>query len=70
MKMWLSTTTLILSFLLTNQIRVQTSTVSNHTASNYRHSIGSSLFLLGNFAPGNPPCFFQLNYGNRLLVLI
>jgi len=28
-----------------------------------RHSIGSSLFLLGNFAPGNPPNYFQLNYG-------
>lgn len=31
-----------------------------------RHAIGSSLFLLGNFAPGNSPCFFQLNYGYQL----
>jgi hypothetical protein len=30
---------------------------------NRRHSIGSSLFLLGNFAPGDPVYFFQLNYG-------
>jgi hypothetical protein len=28
-----------------------------------RQSVGSSLFLLGNLAPGDPPCFFQLNYG-------
>lgn len=31
-----------------------------------RHSIGSSLFLLGNLAPGDPVYFFQLNYGYRL----
>ncbi len=31
-----------------------------------RHSIGSSLFLLGNFAKGDSPYFFQLNYGYRL----
>ena len=31
-----------------------------------RHSIGSSLFLLGNFAAGDPVYFFQLNYGYRL----
>jgi hypothetical protein len=33
---------------------------------NRRHSVGSSLFLLGNFAPGDPVWFFQLNYGYRL----
>ena len=33
---------------------------------NRRHSIGSSLFLLGNFAPGDPVYFFQLNYGCQL----
>jgi hypothetical protein len=33
---------------------------------NRRHSIGSSLFMLGNFAPGDPVWFFQLNYGYRL----
>lgn len=27
-----------------------------------RHSIGSSVFLLGNLAPGDPPRFFLLNY--------
>jgi hypothetical protein len=31
-----------------------------------RHSVGSSLLLLGNFAPGDPPYYFQLNYGYRL----
>ena len=31
-----------------------------------RHSAGSSLFLLGNFGPGDPVSFFQLNYGYRL----
>ena len=31
-----------------------------------RHSIGSSLFLLGNFASGDPVYFFQLNYGYRV----
>ncbi len=28
-----------------------------------QHSIGSSLFLLGNFAQEDPPRYFQLNYG-------
>ncbi len=31
-----------------------------------RHSLGSSLFLLGNFADGDSPHYFQLNYGYRL----
>jgi hypothetical protein len=31
-----------------------------------RHSFGSSLFLLGNLAPGDPPYFFLMNYGYRL----
>lgn len=30
------------------------------------HSIGSTLFVLGNLAPGDPPHFFQLNYGYQL----
>ena len=33
---------------------------------NQRHFIGSSLFLLGNFGPGDPVCFFQLSYGYQL----
>jgi hypothetical protein len=36
---------------------------------NRRHSIGSSLFLLGNFLPGDPPYpvyYGQLNYGYQL----
>ena len=31
-----------------------------------RHSIGSSLFLLGNFLPGDPVYYGQLNYGYQL----
>jgi hypothetical protein len=31
-----------------------------------QHTLGSTLFLLGNFAPGDPVWFFQLNYGYRL----
>lgn len=31
-----------------------------------RHSIGSSVFLLGNFAPGKPPYYFIFNYGYKL----
>ncbi len=33
---------------------------------NRRHSIGSSLFLLGNLASGDPPYFFLLNYRYQL----
>lgn len=35
-------------------------------ASAKRHAIGSSLFLLGNLAPGDCPYFFLLNYGYQL----
>ncbi|KAA3612016.1 MAG: hypothetical protein D8M58_19915 [Calditrichaeota bacterium] len=31
-----------------------------------KHFIGSSLFLLGNFVPGDPPNYFQLNYGYQI----
>ncbi len=31
-----------------------------------RHAIGSSLFLLGNLAPGDCPYFFLVNYGYQL----
>ena len=47
----------------------QTDSVSVHIEKqdiNRRHSIGSSLFLLGNFGPGDPVYFFQLNYGYQL----
>jgi hypothetical protein len=33
---------------------------------NQRQSIGSSLFLLGNFGPGKPVYFFQFNYEYQL----
>ena len=32
-----------------------------------RHSVGSSLFMLGNLAPDDPVYFFQLNYGYQAL---
>ncbi len=32
----------------------------------WRHSIGSSLFMLGNFAKGDKPNYYQLNYGYKL----
>jgi len=35
-------------------------------APNRRHSIGSSLFLLGNLAPSEPVYFFLLNYSLQL----
>jgi hypothetical protein len=31
-----------------------------------RHSIGSTIFLLGNLAPGDPPRFYLLNYRYQL----
>ncbi len=31
-----------------------------------RHSIGSSIFLVGNLAPGDHPHYMQLNYGYRI----
>lgn len=31
-----------------------------------KHSLGSSVFLLGNLAPGDPVRFYQLNYGYQL----
>ncbi|MDP8206882.1 MAG: hypothetical protein P9L92_09485 [Candidatus Electryonea clarkiae] len=31
-----------------------------------RHSVGSTIFLLGNLVPGDHPHFMQLNYGYRL----
>lgn len=39
---------------------------NSNSIQEYRHSIGSSLFLLGNFGPGDPVYFFQLGYGHQL----
>jgi hypothetical protein len=55
--------------LIFSQVFAQTdskSTQIEKQAPDRRHSIGSSLFLLGNFAPGDPPYYFQLNYGCQL----
>ena len=54
------------------QASTQTDSVSvqvDKQGMNRRHSIGSSLFLLGNFLPGDPPYpvyYGQLNYGYQL----
>ena len=56
----------ILSITFTfNLAHADTSTDSNRTRVD-RHWIGSSLFLLGNFASGDSPYFFQLNYGKEI----
>ncbi len=47
------------------QIDIASSQSDNHDLSQ-RHSIGSSIFLLGNLAPGDHPHYFQLNYGYQL----
>ncbi|HAH24106.1 MAG TPA: hypothetical protein DCL77_10175 [Prolixibacteraceae bacterium] len=60
------TLTTILAF---SQDFTQTDSVAVQTGKqniNHRNSIGSSLFLLGNFASGDPVYFFQLNYGHQL----
>jgi hypothetical protein len=42
------------------------STQSEGATPELRHSIGSSIFLLGNLAPGDHPHYMQLNYGYQL----
>jgi len=52
-----------------SQVNTPTDSVSDQKEKqniNHRHSIGSSLFLLGNFASGDPVYFFQLSYGHQL----
>ena len=71
MKTIISTTLLIVLFVTLGlgQNPAHTDSVSAQTKNKdiiRRHSIGSSLFLLGNLAPGDSPYFFQLNYGYRL----
>ncbi len=67
---WLSTFVFVLvvtcAFSRATAQQLSEPNLSEQLKSDWRHSIGSSLFLLGNFAPGDPPYFFQLNYGNRL----
>ena len=68
----LSLTILVVTMLTTigiSQSLAQENTVSVQTKNEdiiRRHSIGSSLFLLGNFGSGDPVYFFQLNYGYRV----
>ena len=69
MKKFILTTLVIAVFttLAFSQDFTQTDSVSVQTEKqdiNRRHSIGSSLFLLGNI--GDSVNFFQLNYGYRL----
>jgi hypothetical protein len=56
-------------FLVFTGIQVSAQTDSPDQEKNIphsKHSIGSSLFILGNLAPGDPPHFFLLNYSYRL----
>jgi len=68
-KIFLATLFLIVSAtLLFSQDTAETDSVSAQIKMqdiDRPHSIGSSLFMLGNFAPGDPPYYFQLNYGYR-----
>jgi hypothetical protein len=69
MKLQRTLLTAILALSITlafSQDSTQTDSVSVQTEKqdiNRRHSIGSSLFLLGNFLPGDPVYYGQLNYG-------
>ena len=56
-------TTLVIVVMFTTMTFSQT---ENQDFSDRQHSIGSSLFLLGNFAVKDPPNYFQLNYGYKL----
>lgn len=72
--MRLKSTSIALIFLLVvtaafSRVLAQTDSWSAQVGrpeSEKRHAIGSSLFLLGNLAPGDPVYFFQLNYGYQL----
>jgi hypothetical protein len=71
MKKLISTTVMIAVFttLVFSQNFTRTDSVSSKTDKqdmNRRHSIGSSLLILGNFAPGDPIDYYQLNYGYQL----
>jgi hypothetical protein len=72
MKLQRTLLTAILALSITlafSQDSTQTDSVSVQTEKqdiNRRHSIGSSLFLLGNFLPGDPVYYGQLNYGYQL----
>jgi len=70
LKRTLSVLTFVFAITLaSSQILAQTDSKSAQIEKqdiNRRHSIGSSVFLLGNLAPGDPPNFFQLNYGYQL----
>ncbi len=72
MKLKVTLSVLIFAFAITlssSQIFAQTDSKPAQIEKqdiNRRHSIGSSVFLLGNLAPGDPPNYFQLNYGYQL----
>jgi hypothetical protein len=65
-----STVMLALSITLVfGQASTQTDSVSvqvDKQGMNRRHSLGSSLFVLGNLLPGDPVYYGQLNYGYQL----
>jgi hypothetical protein len=54
-----------LAFVLASGLQVNAQYAKTDTT-HKRWFVGSTLFLLGNFAPTNPPEFFQLNVGYRV----
>lgn len=60
-------TLMVLALVLasTTQLYAQ-ETNSSFPKNESRHSIGSSVFLLGNLDTEEPPLYFQLNYGYKL----
>jgi len=54
-----------LAFILASSVQVKAQYEKSYSTYK-RWFVGSTLFLLGNFAPTNPPDFVQLNIGYRL----
>ncbi|WP_375561837.1 hypothetical protein ACE193_04610 [Bernardetia sp. OM2101] len=58
---------LLIAFLVALFFTFSIQTANAQTDSTYKkHFIGSTFFMLGNFAPSNPPDFVQLNLGYRI----
>ena len=60
----ISAFTVVLLLTLPSQSKAQF--IKSDSTDSWRHSIGSSLFLLGNLDTKEPPLYFQLNYGYYL----
>lgn len=56
---------ILTAFFLSSQLPL-CSQYSKNDSTYRKHFVGSTMFILGNFAPVNPPEFGQLNLGYRL----